>query len=100
MAPKAMVKSWPVLPPRAVSGSMALWQWGSVTTKSRYTSMVWAALLLSKGYAELALTLTTSSTCPGSTAKLALIGAVAGVGAGRVVSRGELTLSFIYHVMA
>lgn len=94
MAPKVMVKSWPVLPPRAVSGSMALWQWGSVITKARYTSMVWAVLLLSKGYAELALTLTSSSTCPGSTAKLALIGAAAGV------SRGELTLSFIYHVIA
>lgn len=56
--------------------------------------MVGAALLISKGYAELALTLTSSSTCPGSTAKLALTGAVWGV------SRGELTLSFIYHVVA
>ena len=59
-----MVGSWSVLTLGAMSGSMALQQQGSVTTKARWMSLVWAAsgdMLITENCAELALPLTWAS---------------------------------------
>lgn len=60
MPPKAMVSSWPMLPPRTMSGSVALLQREAVTTKARQLSLVWVTTggqLMSEGCAELAIPL-------------------------------------------
>ena len=51
-------------------------------------------MLMSEGYTELALPLSSCSTYPGSRAELALIGAM------ESVSMRKLTLPLTYHVVA